>query len=46
MLPVSTFSTIALQPKNYDGMRGIAVLKCLAAVRGGSISRDRILSLR
>src|SRR5215207_2106731 len=36
----------SLAPKNYDGIRGNTVLKCLAAVRDNSVNRERILALR
>ncbi|MGW2144062.1 GmrSD restriction endonuclease domain-containing protein [Nonomuraea bangladeshensis] len=36
----------ALQPKNYGEISGTRVLKCLAAVRDSSTSRERILALR
>lgn len=36
----------ALKPKNYGEISGTRVLKCLAAVRSDSTSRERILALR
>jgi hypothetical protein len=36
----------ALEPKNCGDIKGTTVLKCLAAVRDGSTSRERILALR
>ena len=36
----------ALEPKNYGDIKGTTVLKCLAAVRNDSTSRERILALR
>lgn len=37
---------VALEPKNYGGIKGTTVLKCLAAVLHHSTSREKILSLR
>ena len=36
----------ALVPKNYGDIKGTTVLKCFAAVRNDSTSRERILALR
>ena len=36
----------ALDPKNFGNIRGTTVLKCLAALRDNSTSRERILALR